>query len=74
MDWLGYFLVIMLASIGWFPRPFGRFLYAIRQGYDEERNKETLRNILDWDRSRRATPLKAGMPPEKEARLLASET
>ena len=36
--------------------------------------KETLRNILDWDRGRRATPLKAGMPPEKEARLLASET
>jgi 2'-hydroxyisoflavone reductase len=36
--------------------------------------KETLRNILDWDRTRRATPLKAGMPPEKEARLLASET
>jgi 2'-hydroxyisoflavone reductase len=36
--------------------------------------QDTLRNILDWDRSRRATPLKAGMPPEKEARLLASET
>ena len=36
--------------------------------------QETLRNILDWDRGRRATPLKAGMPPDKEARLLASET
>jgi 2'-hydroxyisoflavone reductase len=36
--------------------------------------KETLRNILDWDRGRRATPLKAGMPPEKEALLLASAT
>lgn len=36
--------------------------------------RETLRNILDWDRSRCATPLKAGMPPEKEARLLASAT
>jgi 2'-hydroxyisoflavone reductase len=36
--------------------------------------QETLRDILDWDRSRRATPLKAGMPPEKEARLLASAT
>jgi 2'-hydroxyisoflavone reductase len=36
--------------------------------------QETLRNILDWDRTRRATPLKAGMPPEKEARLLALET
>jgi 2'-hydroxyisoflavone reductase len=36
--------------------------------------QETLRNILDWDRTRRATPLKAGMPTEKEALLLASET
>jgi 2'-hydroxyisoflavone reductase len=36
--------------------------------------QETLRNILDWDRGRRATPLKAGMPTEKEALLLASAT
>ncbi|MBF9194577.1 NAD-dependent epimerase/dehydratase family protein [Microvirga terrestris] len=33
---------------------------------------ETLGNILTWDRTRRATPLKAGMPPEKEAALLAA--
>lgn len=33
---------------------------------------ETLDNILAWDRTRRATPLKAGMPSEKEAALLAS--
>lgn len=45
MDWLGYFLVITLTFICWWPKHFGRFLYAIRQGYDEERNKEALRNI-----------------------------
>ena len=32
---------------------------------------ETLAQILAWERDRRGTPLKAGMPPEKEAALLA---
>ncbi|MBM6579862.1 NAD-dependent epimerase/dehydratase family protein [Microvirga sp. BT689] len=31
---------------------------------------ETLSQILAWDRGRRDVPLKAGMPPEKEAALL----
>ena len=34
---------------------------------------ETLVQILTWDRGRRSVPLKAGMPPEKEAALLATD-
>lgn len=34
---------------------------------------ETLSDILAWDRLRRATPLKAGMPPGKEASLLSTK-
>jgi 2'-hydroxyisoflavone reductase len=66
----------------WLPSSDAAFRYlleisidkALAAGLKVRCLQETLRNILDWDRSRRATPLKAGMPPEKEARLLAFET
>ena len=66
----------------WLPSSDAAFRYlleistdkAFAAGLKVRDLKETLRNILDWDRGRRATPLKAGMPPEKEARLLASGT
>jgi 2'-hydroxyisoflavone reductase len=66
----------------WLPSSDAAFRYlleistdkAVAAGLKVRDLKETLRNILDWDRGRRATPLKAGMPPEKEARLLASGT
>jgi 2'-hydroxyisoflavone reductase len=65
----------------WLPSSDAAFRYlleistdrAFAAGLKVRPLQETLRDILDWDR-RRATPLKAGMPPEKEARLLASET
>lgn len=65
----------------WLPSSEAAFRYlleistdkAFAAGLKVRDLRETVRNILDWDRGRRATPLKAGMPPEKEARLLASE-
>lgn len=45
---------------------------AFAQGLQIRPLAETLENILAWDRTRRPTPLKAGMPPEKEAALLAA--
>jgi 2'-hydroxyisoflavone reductase len=64
----------------WLPRsdePFRHFLEidaekAFARGLRTRPLDETLENILAWDRTRRATPLKAGMPPEKEAALLAA--
>lgn len=64
----------------WLPRSdesFRHFLEidtekAFAQGLRTRPLDETLANILAWDRTRRATPLKAGMPPEKEAALLAA--
>ncbi|MBM1173929.1 NAD-dependent epimerase/dehydratase family protein [Microvirga arabica] len=64
----------------WLPRsdePFRHFLEidtekAFAQGLHTRPLDETLETILAWDRTRRATPLKAGMPPEKEAALLAA--
>ena len=44
---------------------------AFAHGFKPRPLDETLRQILAWDRTRRDTPLKAGMPPEKEAALLA---
>jgi 2'-hydroxyisoflavone reductase len=66
----------------WLPSSEAAFRYlleistdkALAAGLEVRDLQVTLRNILDWDRTRRATPLKAGMPPEKEARLLAHET
>ncbi|QRM31342.1 NAD-dependent epimerase/dehydratase family protein [Microvirga sp. VF16] len=45
---------------------------AFAHGFQPRPLDETLRHILAWDRTRRDTPLKAGMPPEKEAALLAA--
>ncbi|MGF9756365.1 NAD-dependent epimerase/dehydratase family protein [Microvirga sp. 0TCS3.31] len=64
----------------WLPHsnePFRHFLEidaekAFAHGLQIRPLAETLENILTWDRTRRATPLKAGMPPEKEAALLAA--
>jgi 2'-hydroxyisoflavone reductase len=64
----------------WLPHsdePFRHFLEidtekAFAQGLQTRPLAETLETILAWDRTRRATPLKAGMPPEKEAALLAA--
>ncbi|MBB3018056.1 2'-hydroxyisoflavone reductase [Microvirga lupini] len=64
----------------WLPHadePFRHFLEidtekAYAQGLRTRPLNETLENILAWDRTRRATPLTAGMPPEKEAALLAA--
>jgi len=44
---------------------------AFAHGFKPRPLDETLRQILAWDRTRRDTPLKAGMPPDKEAALLA---
>jgi 2'-hydroxyisoflavone reductase len=46
---------------------------AFANGFKPRPLDETLQQILTWDRTRRDTPLKAGMPPEKEAALLASD-
>jgi 2'-hydroxyisoflavone reductase len=66
----------------WLPRsnePFRHFLEidvekALAHGLQIRPLDETLAQILVWDRSRRDSPLKAGMPPEKEAALLGSAT
>jgi 2'-hydroxyisoflavone reductase len=47
---------------------------AVAAGLQVRPLRETLDNILAWDRSRRTIPLKAGMPPEKEQALLAANT
>jgi 2'-hydroxyisoflavone reductase len=65
----------------WLPHsdePFRHFLEidtekALAHGLRTRPLAETLENILAWDRTRRAMPLKAGMPPEKEAALLAAD-
>jgi 2'-hydroxyisoflavone reductase len=44
---------------------------AVAAGLRVRPLRETLENILVWDRTRRATPLKVGIPPEKEPMLLA---
>ncbi len=44
---------------------------AFANGFKPRPLDETLRQILTWDRTRRDTPLKAGMPLAKEAALLA---
>ncbi len=44
---------------------------AFAHGLQVRPLEETLAQILAWDRGRRETPLKAGMPPGKEAALLA---
>jgi 2'-hydroxyisoflavone reductase len=64
----------------WLPRsdePFRHFLEidtdkAFAHGLRTRPLDETLKTILAGDRTRRATLLKAGMPPEKEAALLAA--
>lgn len=64
----------------WLPHsdePFRHFLEidaekAYAHGLHTRPLSETLQNILAWDRARRAMPLKAGMPLEKEAALLAA--
>jgi 2'-hydroxyisoflavone reductase len=64
----------------WLPHsdePFRHFLEidtekAFAHGLRPRPLAETLDNILAWDRTRHATPLKAGMPPEKETALLAA--
>ena len=66
----------------WLPRsnePFRHFFEidvekALAHGLQIRPLDETLAQILVWDRSRRDSPLKAGMPPEKEAALLGSES
>jgi 2'-hydroxyisoflavone reductase len=45
---------------------------AIYRGLRTRPLEETIKQILAWDRERRNQPLKAGMPPGKEAALLAS--
>lgn len=45
---------------------------AFANGFKPRPLDETLQQILAWDRTRRDTPLKAGMPPEKEAALIAA--
>jgi 2'-hydroxyisoflavone reductase len=57
--------------------PFRHFLeidteQAYAHGLHTRPLAETLETILAWDRNRRATPLKAGMPQDKEAALLAA--
>ncbi len=63
----------------WLPHsdePFRHFLEigvekAFAHGLQVRPLDETLAQILAWDRGRHGAPLKAGMPPEKEAALLA---
>jgi 2'-hydroxyisoflavone reductase len=45
---------------------------AVAAGLTARPLRETLENILAWDRDRRAIPLKVGMPPDKEQVLLAT--
>jgi 2'-hydroxyisoflavone reductase len=47
---------------------------AIAAGLRVRPLRETLENILVWDRTRRAMPLKVGIPPDKEQMLLAGLT
>jgi 2'-hydroxyisoflavone reductase len=44
---------------------------AVAAGLKVRPLRETLENILTWDRSRRAIPLRVGIPPDKEQVLLA---
>lgn len=46
---------------------------AFAHGLNVRPLDDTLGDTLAWDRLRRATPLKAGMPPEKEAILLSAK-
>ena len=46
---------------------------AVAAGLRVRPLRETLENILVWDRTRRATPLKVGIPTEKEPMLLGDE-
>lgn len=64
----------------WFPRSSPAFHLldisvdrAFAHGFETRPVEDTLRQILDWDRGRRGTPLKAGFAREKEAALLAAE-
>lgn len=65
----------------WMPESNEAFRYflevdvdkAFAQGLETRPLDETVGQILAWDRGRRAVPLKAGMPPDKEAALLAVE-
>lgn len=45
---------------------------AFAHGFKPRPLDETLAQILAWDRGRREVSLKAGMPPDKEAALLAA--
>lgn len=45
---------------------------ALAHGLRTRPLAETVPQVLAWDRGRRDRPLKAGMPPEKEAALLAT--
>jgi 2'-hydroxyisoflavone reductase len=63
----------------WLPSSNGRLRHmlevsvekAIGQGLRTRPLIETVEQVLAWDRGRRSEPLKAGMPPAKEAALLA---
>jgi 2'-hydroxyisoflavone reductase len=64
----------------WFPRssPVYHLLdvavdRVFAHGFETRPVEDTLRQILDWDRGRRDTPLKAGFTWGKEAALLASK-
>lgn len=63
----------------WAPRNGGVFGHifevstqrAVAQGLRVRALAETVADVLAWDRGQRHRPLRAGLPPEKEARLLA---
>lgn len=45
---------------------------ALAAGLARRPLAETIADLLDWDRARRDQPLRAGMPADKEAKLLAA--
>jgi 2'-hydroxyisoflavone reductase len=44
---------------------------AFGAGFQTRAIEETIGDILTWDRQRRAMPLKAGLPTDKESTLLS---
>jgi 2'-hydroxyisoflavone reductase len=63
----------------WIParhKPLRHFLEistarAFEAGLQTRASEETVRDILTWDRQRRAMALKAGLPTDKESALLS---